>query len=289
MRLCAPGPHPRAVELVGDGLVEDLVDQRGLARARHAGDRREDAERDLDVDVLEVVLGRALDLHVAARLAPLGRDLDPPRARQELARQRLRHAPRPPPPCRPPRRSRRARPRPGPCRPGGRPRASCPRRARPRARCCRGRAAAPASRSAARCRAGAGRSTARRGCRARRPATSRSASRAGSAAPRRPTASPPRGPSTGSRRRRCPGSAAARRSRAGSAARSRGPASDSSSASSHSSERCALRCVNSWIARSPTLTARDSGRSRAPLHSGHGRTDMYSSIFSRDQSESVSL
>ena len=39
----------------------------------------------------------------------------------------------------------------------------------------------------------------------------------------------------------------------------------------------------------PTLTARDSGRSRAPLHSGHGRTDMYSSIFSRDQSESVSL
>ena len=37
-----------------------------------------------------------------------------------------------------------------------------------------------------------------------------------------------------------------------------------------------------------TVTARDSGRSRAPLHSGHGRTDMYSSIFSRDQSESVS-
>jgi hypothetical protein len=48
-------------------------------------------------------------------------------------------------------------------------------------------------------------------------------------------------------------------------------------------------CVNSWIASSATLTARDSGRSRAPLHSGHGRTDMYSSIFSRDQSESVSL
>ena len=48
-------------------------------------------------------------------------------------------------------------------------------------------------------------------------------------------------------------------------------------------------CVNSWIASSPTLTARDSGRSREPLHSGHGRTDMYSSIFSRDQSESVSL
>ena len=38
-----------------------------------------------------------------------------------------------------------------------------------------------------------------------------------------------------------------------------------------------------------TCTARDSGRSRAPLHSGHGRIVMYSSIFSRDQSESVSL
>ena len=231
MRLCVPGPHPRAVELVGDRLVEDLVDQRGLARARHAGDRREHAERDVDVDVLEVVLGGALDPHVAARLAPLGRDLDPPRARRgtgpsatpATASTSVGRA-------LPPPRSRRARRRPGPCRPGGRPRASCPRRARPRARCCRGRAAAPASRSAARCRAGAGRSTARRGCRARRPATSRSASRAGSAAPRRPTASPPRGPSTGSRRRRCPGTAAARRSRAGSAARSPGPALESSSA-----------------------------------------------------------
>ena len=48
-------------------------------------------------------------------------------------------------------------------------------------------------------------------------------------------------------------------------------------------------CVNSWIGMSPTCTARDSGRSRAPLHSGHGRSDMNSSIFSRDQSESVSL
>jgi hypothetical protein len=47
--------------------------------------------------------------------------------------------------------------------------------------------------------------------------------------------------------------------------------------------------VTSWMPSPPTLTASDSGRSRAPLHSGHGRTDMYSSIFSRDQSESVSL
>ena len=82
-------PHPRAVELVGDGLVEDLVDQRGLARARHARDRAEDAQRHLDVDVLEVVLGRAHDLDVAGRLAALLRRLDPPRAGQELPGQRL--------------------------------------------------------------------------------------------------------------------------------------------------------------------------------------------------------
>ena len=65
--------------------------------------------------------------------------------------------------------------------------------------------------------------------------------------------------------------------------------SDSSSAAIHSSERRALSAVNSWIAIPATCTARDSGRSRAPLHSGHGRIVMYSSIFSRDQSESVSL
>ncbi len=47
--------------------------------------------------------------------------------------------------------------------------------------------------------------------------------------------------------------------------------------------------TNSWIPRPPTSTARDSGRSRDPLHAGHGRTLMYSSIFSRENSESVSL
>ncbi len=57
---------------------------------------------------------------------------------------------------------------------------------------------------------------------------------------------------------------------------------DSSRSCSHSMARRALIPVNSWMALSPTLTARDSGRSRAPLHSGHGRTDMYSSIFSRE-------
>ncbi len=46
--------------------------------------------------------------------------------------------------------------------------------------------------------------------------------------------------------------------------------------------------VNWWIPIPPTSTARLSGRSRAPPHSGQGITDMYSSIRSRDHSESVS-
>ena len=84
-------PHPRAVEPVRDRLVEHLVDQRRLARARHAGDAAEHAERHLDVDVLEVVLRRAADLDVARRRAPLRRHLDRARAGQVLAGQRLRH------------------------------------------------------------------------------------------------------------------------------------------------------------------------------------------------------
>jgi hypothetical protein len=84
------GPHPRAVEPVRDGLVEHLVDERRLARARHARDAAEHAERDPRVDALEVVLGRPEDVDVPRRPAPaLGR-LDPPCARQVLARQRLR-------------------------------------------------------------------------------------------------------------------------------------------------------------------------------------------------------
>ena len=61
-----------------------------------------------------------------------------------------------------------------------------------------------------------------------------------------------------------------------------------SSPSNHSIVRRADLAVSSCRPRPPTSTARLSGRSRAPLHSGHGRTDMYSSIFSREKSESVS-
>jgi hypothetical protein len=55
--LVPPGTS-RAVELVGEHGVEDVVDERGLARAAHAGDRDEAAEREVDVDVAQVVLAR---------------------------------------------------------------------------------------------------------------------------------------------------------------------------------------------------------------------------------------
>ncbi len=64
--------------------------------------------------------------------------------------------------------------------------------------------------------------------------------------------------------------------------------SDSSISSSQSSARRTEKAQNSWIGRPPTSTERDSGRRREPPHRGHGRTLMYSSIFSRDHSESVS-
>ena len=46
--------------------------------------------------------------------------------------------------------------------------------------------------------------------------------------------------------------------------------------------------VNSWMLGSPTVTASTSGLSRAPLQTGHGRNDMYSSIRSRCVELSVS-
>ena len=52
---------PRAVEPVRERLVDDLVHERRLAGARDAGDADELADRELDVDPLQVVLRRAAD------------------------------------------------------------------------------------------------------------------------------------------------------------------------------------------------------------------------------------
>ena len=83
-----PRAHPRPVQAVGDRAVEDLVDQRRLARPRDAGDRGEGAEREARVDPLEVVLAGAADDDLAPWPPPLLRDRDLPLAGEELAGQR---------------------------------------------------------------------------------------------------------------------------------------------------------------------------------------------------------
>ena len=50
-----------AVQIAAQGLDEDVVDQRAFARAGNAGDADEQAERDLDVDVLQIVVRGAAD------------------------------------------------------------------------------------------------------------------------------------------------------------------------------------------------------------------------------------
>ena len=55
-RLVPPGHLTRTVELVGENHIEDVVDQRRLARSRNPGDRNEIAQREADVDVMQVVL-----------------------------------------------------------------------------------------------------------------------------------------------------------------------------------------------------------------------------------------
>ncbi len=57
----------RAVQLAGQRLVQDLDHQGGLARAGHAGDAHQLAQRDRDVDVLQVVLARAHDASASCR------------------------------------------------------------------------------------------------------------------------------------------------------------------------------------------------------------------------------
>ena len=55
-------------EVLGDELHERLADQARLARARHAGDGREHAERKRDVEVLQVVARDARQAQPALRL-----------------------------------------------------------------------------------------------------------------------------------------------------------------------------------------------------------------------------
>src|SRR5699024_4797058 len=84
-RLVPSGYLPGTVELVGENLVEDVVDERRLARPGYPGDRDEVAEREGHVDPVEVVLPGAVDGDLAPRLlrSPGHRQLDLLRAREE--------------------------------------------------------------------------------------------------------------------------------------------------------------------------------------------------------------
>ena len=135
------------------------VDQRALARAGHAGDHDQHAERDVDVDVLQVVGAGAADLQRAGRRphrrlqrgpvveVPAGEGAAGPQPLDGALEHHLAAGR-----CRRPGRGRRR----------GRRSRSPPACARRRARCCPCRAAAAAGRSSAGCRAGAGRWSARR-------------------------------------------------------------------------------------------------------------------------------
>ena len=178
---CAPGLRPRLVEPVGEGLEDDLVDERRLAGARDARHADELRERET----------RRRRPSGCAR-ARRGRVNEP-----SSARATLRHGDR----ARAPERNSPVTDRGwridvvggalgddlAPVLAGARPHVDEPVGGAHHllvvldddARCCRGRAGARGCRSAGRCRAGGARSTARRGCRGRRRAATRSASRAG--------------------------------------------------------------------------------------------------------------
>ena len=70
------------VEIAVQGLDDDVVHERALAGAGNARHADEDAERDFDVDVFEVIVPRAADDEppVAVALAASGRHFDPPAA-----------------------------------------------------------------------------------------------------------------------------------------------------------------------------------------------------------------
>ena len=74
--LVRAGDHPRPIKMTRHRAVEDVLDERGLAAPGDAGDRDEESERNLDVEVPEVVLARALDADLALRVtgAPHFRD-----------------------------------------------------------------------------------------------------------------------------------------------------------------------------------------------------------------------
>src|SRR4051794_5380543 len=88
--LVPAGNLTRAVDLLHQRGVKDVADERALPAAAHARDCDETAERDLDVDLLQVVLaGAAHGEPVVARFAPQRGYLDLALPRQVLPGDRL--------------------------------------------------------------------------------------------------------------------------------------------------------------------------------------------------------
>ena len=63
-----PGDDLERVDLAGQDCVEDVVDQGGLARAADPGHGHKTAEREVDRDISQVVLPRAVDDELALRV-----------------------------------------------------------------------------------------------------------------------------------------------------------------------------------------------------------------------------
>ena len=66
------GTELRAVQIGRELFIQNVVDQRGLATAGYTGDAGHHAERDGDIDVLQIVLCRASNnKRVSVSLSPL--------------------------------------------------------------------------------------------------------------------------------------------------------------------------------------------------------------------------
>ena len=88
-RVVLAGLLPGAEERLGEGAVQDLRDERALARSGDAGDGDEETQRNRDVEILQVVLPRAADDEIVLpALAALDRNVDPRVSAQVFRRQR---------------------------------------------------------------------------------------------------------------------------------------------------------------------------------------------------------
>ena len=68
----------RAIQFLGQGTIENVIHQRGFARAGHSGNNRHHAQGKSDINILEIVLACAQNRdRRAVRLAALGTHLNP--------------------------------------------------------------------------------------------------------------------------------------------------------------------------------------------------------------------